>query len=58
MQALYELTRLNIRLYQRESKRANLVSARDMLTSFLSLYPNSFYAPQIKKNLDDLPRPE
>ena len=58
MQALYELTRLNIRLYQRESKRANLVSARDMLTSFLSLYPSSFYSPQIKKNLDDLPRPE
>jgi hypothetical protein len=58
MQALYELTRLNIRLYQRESKRANLVLARDMLTRFLSLYPDSFYAPQVKKNLDDLPRPE
>ena len=58
MQALYELTRLNIRLYQRESKRPNLVSARTMLTSFLSLYPNSFYASQVKKNLDDLPRPE
>jgi hypothetical protein len=58
MQALYELTRLNIRLYQRESKRANLVLARDMLTHFLSLYPGSFYAPQAKKNLDDLPRPE
>ena len=57
-QALYELTRLNIRLYQRESKRANLVLARDMLTSFLSLYPDSFYSPQVKKNLDDLPRPE
>jgi hypothetical protein len=58
MQALYELTRLNIRLYQRESKRANLVQARDMLTHFLSLYPDSFYSPQVKKNLDDLPRPE
>jgi hypothetical protein len=58
MQALYELTHLNIRLYQREAKRQNLVSARDMLTSFLNLYPDSFYSPQVKKNLDDLPRPE
>ncbi len=58
MQALYELTRLHIRLYQRELKRANLVSAREILTAFLSLYPNSFYAPQINKNLADLPRPE
>ncbi|MBM4028067.1 MAG: ABC transporter permease [Planctomycetes bacterium] len=57
-QALYELTRLNIRLYQREPKRANLVLARDMLTNFLDLYPDSFYSPQVKKNLDDLPRPE
>jgi hypothetical protein len=55
MQALYELTRLNIRLYQRELKRENLVLARDMLTSFLSLYPDSFYAAQVKKNLGDLP---
>ena len=58
MQALYELTRLNIRLYQRELKRANLMRARDTLTSFLDLYPDSFYAPQIKKNLADLPQPE
>jgi hypothetical protein len=29
-----------------------------MLTSFLSLYPGSFYASQVKKNLDDLPKPE
>ncbi len=55
MQALYELTRLNIRLYQRELKRENLVLARDMLTRFLSLYPDSFYAAQVKKNLGDLP---
>jgi hypothetical protein len=26
-----------------------------MLTSFLSLYPNSFYTPQVRKNLRDLP---
>ncbi len=55
MQALYELTRLHIRLYQRELKRENLSAARDMLTRFLSLYPNGFYAPQVKKNLLDLP---
>ncbi len=58
MQALYELTRLNIRLYQRELKRDTLMQARKMLTSFLSLYPDSFYAPQVNKNLEDLPRPE
>lgn len=58
MQALYELTRLNIRLYQRELKRANLVLARDTLNNFLTLYPNSFYAAQVKKNLDDLSRAE
>ncbi len=58
MQALYELTRLNIRLYQQESKRENLLLARDMLNSFLSLYPQSFYAVQVRKNLEDLPRPE
>jgi len=55
MQALYELTRLHIRLYQRELKRENLVQARDMLTTFLTLYPDGFYSPQVKKNLDDLP---
>jgi len=59
MRALYELTRLNIHLYQREpQKTENLQKARDMLTSFLSLYPDSFYASQVKKNLEDLPRPE
>ena len=58
MQALYELSRLNIRLYQREPKKENLLQATNMLTSFLSLYPESFYSPQVKKNLDDLPKPE
>jgi hypothetical protein len=58
MQALYELTRLNIRLYQRELKRGTLMGAREMLTRFLNLYPDSFYAPQIKKNLEDLPKLE
>ena len=58
MQALYELTRLNIRLYQRELKRENLTLARNTLNDFLNLYPDSFYAPQVRKNLEDLPKPE
>ncbi len=58
MLALYELTRLNIRLYQQESKKENLALARSTLNSFLSLYPESFYAVQVRRNLDDLPRAE
>jgi hypothetical protein len=58
MQALYELSRLNLRLYQREPKKENLLQATNMLTSFLSLYPKSFYAAQAKKNLEDLPKVE
>lgn len=61
MQALYELTRLKIRLYQREDdsateKRKFLAEARDMLTSFMNLYPDSFYVEQVRRNLEDLPR--
>jgi hypothetical protein len=58
MQALYELSRLNLRLYQREPKKENLQQATNMLTSFLSLYPRSFYSAQVQKNLDDLPKAE
>ncbi len=58
MQALYELTLLHIRLYQEEPKKENLIQARDMLTSFVSLYPNTFYAGQVRKNLDGLPKPD
>ncbi|MEN6428628.1 MAG: hypothetical protein ABFE13_25045 [Phycisphaerales bacterium] len=54
MQALYELCRLNIRLYHRDPKKDNLLQATNMLISFLSLYPESFYSPQVKKNLDEL----
>jgi hypothetical protein len=57
-QALYELTRLKIEIYQREPRKDSLQSARDMLMSFLSLYPKSFYVDQVRKNLDDLPAPE
>ncbi len=58
MQALYELTLLNIRVCQEEPKKENLVQAINMLTSFLSLYPNSFYAAQVRKNLGSLPKLE
>ncbi|MBN2129754.1 MAG: hypothetical protein JW741_09670 [Sedimentisphaerales bacterium] len=58
MQALYELTRLKIQLYQRKADKESLIKARDMLAGFLSLYPRSFYAEQVAKNLEDLPRPE
>jgi len=61
-EALYELARLKIRLYQeeggadRERKRRLLTEARDMLTSFTNLYPNSFYVEQVERNLEGLPR--
>jgi len=58
MQALYELSRLHLRTYQREPKKESLLQATNMLTSFLSLYPRSFYATQVKKNLDGLPKAE
>jgi hypothetical protein len=62
MRALYELARLKIGLYQDESdsehKKKNLADARATLTSFISLYPDSFCAEQVKKTLDDLPTVE
>lgn len=63
MRALYELTRLKIGLYQQEDdsnreRRKLLADAREALAGFLTLYPNSFYADQVKRNLDDLPKPE
>lgn len=58
IQALYELTRLKIEIYKREPRKESLLPARDMLMSFLSLYPKSFYADQVRRNLDDLPGPD
>ena len=59
MEALYELARLKIGLYQGESnlerKKKYLSDARATLTSFTEKYPDSFCAEQVKKNLDDLP---
>jgi TolA-binding protein len=62
MQALYELARLKIGLYQNESdleqKNKYLGETRATLMSFISLYPNSVYTEQVKKILDDLPTVE
>jgi len=59
IQALYELARLKIGLYQNESneeqKNKYLAEIRETLTSFISLYPNSVFTEQVKKILDDLP---
>ncbi len=59
MQALYEFGRLKIRLYQNEAnpekKKEYLTEARQMLTSFVSLYPKSFCAEQVQKILEELP---
>jgi len=59
MLALYELGLLKIGLYQGESdselKKKYLADARVTLESFLDLYPNSFCAEQVKKNLSGLP---
>jgi len=57
-QALYELTRLKIEIYQREPRKESLQQARDMLMSFLALYPTSSYADQVKRNLGELAGPE
>jgi len=59
-EALYELARLKILLYQNqqdpELKKQYLAEARATLTSFLSLYPNSFCAEQVRNILRDLPQ--
>ncbi len=59
MSALYELGLLKIGLYQGQSntqrKKKYLADARATLESFLNLYPDSFCAEQVKKNLDGLP---
>ena len=60
MQALYELARLKISSYQSESnpehKKKYLAETRALLTSFIDLYPDSFYAEQAQRNLDSLPK--
>jgi hypothetical protein len=64
MQALYELGLLKISLWRQqqdsnlELKKKYLTQMRAILTSFITLYPNSFYAEQVKKNLENLPKVE
>ena len=59
MLALYELGLLKIGQYQAEQgpeqKKTYLTDARATLESFIKLYPASFCAEQVKKNLDGLP---
>jgi hypothetical protein len=61
MQALYELALLKISMWRQqeesnvEQKKEYLADARATLTSFIDLYPDSFCAEQVRKNLDDLP---
>lgn len=61
IQALYELALLKICLWRQqdnsdsELKKKLLADARATLTRFITLYPDSFCAEQVKKNLDDLP---
>jgi hypothetical protein len=61
MQALYELCLLKIHFWQQqdaastEQKKKYLADARATLTEFMRMYPNSFPAEQVKKNLASLP---
>jgi len=59
MQALYGLARLKIGRYQNEpdpeQKKKYLAEAREILTEFVKLYPDSIFTAQASKNLEDLP---
>jgi hypothetical protein len=61
MQALYELGLLKIGMWQRQSesnpeqKKKYLAETKATLAGFINLYPDSFCAEQVKKNLDNLP---
>jgi len=60
MQALYELALLKIHFWQQQDgsnvdrKKQYMADARATLSSFLKMYPNSFYAEQVRKNLASL----
>ncbi|MEJ2704898.1 MAG: hypothetical protein P8Z79_20870, partial [Sedimentisphaerales bacterium] len=59
--ALYELGLLKISLWRQEdeanveTKKKSLEQARATLTSFIESYPESFYAEQVRRNLEGLP---
>ena len=61
VQAMYELALLKIQMWRQqeqtniEQKKKYLTEARATLTNFINQYPDSFYARQVKKNLEDLP---
>ena len=61
MQALYELGLLKIGFWRQqdesdsERKKKYLAEARKTLMDFIELYPSSFCAEQVRKNLADLP---
>ena len=61
MQALYELGLLKISFWRQqdesdsEQKKQLLADARQTLADFIELYPSSFCAEQVNKNLADLP---
>jgi len=61
-EALYELARLKIRLYQTEadaqSKKSLLAEARSTLTQVIALYPGHFLAEQAGQTLATLPAAE
>jgi hypothetical protein len=58
-EALYELARLKIRLYQSEtgtpSRKALLAEARSTLNQIMTQYPGHFLAEEAKQNLQTLP---
>jgi hypothetical protein len=61
MLALYELGLLKISMWHQQSqsnadlREQSLKQARESLEAFVESYPNSFYAGQVRKNLDSLP---
>jgi hypothetical protein len=64
MLALYELSLLKIQFWRQQddsnidAKKQYLADARAMLATFLRMYPASFCAEQVKKNLETLPAVE
>jgi hypothetical protein len=63
IRALYELGLLKIVLWKdsqlsEEQRQGYLAEARAILTSFISLYPNSIFSPEAQIKLDNLPAVE
>ncbi|HUV40515.1 MAG TPA: hypothetical protein VMW23_01850 [Sedimentisphaerales bacterium] len=64
IEALYELGLLKISFWYQhdaanaEQKKKSLGEMRAVLSDFLRLYPDSVFADQVRKNLDDLPKVE